>query len=154
MKKVAAVRLAFPSRFAIAFRLYLKIVFPCFVVLSGCTTSADYRQSLARDSDQVLCLKYMRTLTANIYHSDLEAVISERNVDCTRYGDVAGEKSKVDQAFWDRQREKAKPATKTYKMVNQHTLVKQWFGDQGNNFCAYSDGSVLNMGVNLCAATK
>lgn len=29
-------------------------------------------------------------------------------------------------------------------------LVAQWVGDYGNRFCKYGNGTVLNVGVNVC----
>lgn len=31
-----------------------------------------------------------------------------------------------------------------------HFLVAQWTDKSGNNFCKYSNGTVLNVGINLC----
>jgi len=41
----------------------------------------------------------------------------------------------------------AVPAAAQYQMT--HYLVAQWF-ENGNNFCRYSNGTVLNVGVRIC----
>jgi hypothetical protein len=32
----------------------------------------------------------------------------------------------------------------------EYYLVAQWVGDYGQRFCRYSNGTVLNVGVNTC----
>jgi hypothetical protein len=38
----------------------------------------------------------------------------------------------------------------TAAQQREYYLVAQWVGDYGQRFCRYSNGTVLNVGVNVC----
>lgn len=127
------------------------------ILLAGCTSSSEFRTRLHAESEEDLCWRYMKTLTANIYHNHIEAVIRERNLDCSRFGNVAEEKRKTDQESVDRQAEIRRllnPQPQGAQVVHYHHLTSQWLDRGGMRLCRYSDGSVLNMGAQICALTK
>jgi type IV secretory pathway TrbL component len=136
-----------------------KFLFICLAIamLHGCASQQE-KQTYAKSlSDQELCMDWMTSARMNQYQSARESEISARRLNCWKYGNIAEEQRKAQADFNNavqrasgQQVQTQTPRRATPSNRSSGNLVNEWIGRNADRFCQYSDGTIRNVGVDLC----
>lgn len=107
-------------------------VLSAVVLLQGCASQQEVLGNLRAKSDRQLCMEYMTLPSMNFYHSEREAVIRERRLDCWKFGNIAEERRKADAEF--------QRGLQGNRVVPQQVIIQQQ--NNNPNACIQDGGGI------------